>query len=147
MFFEAKVKHVVTTETGKQKVVVSAFLVDGVSFTDVETQLVGEMSVMGGADHFIASISRSKIEEVIPLKDLQEGEEEPTRFRAVTDETEDDGEKKKVYHSHFLVEARNPEDVPGILAERYRNTTMSWDVSSIRKTTIEKVIVPTPVEK
>lgn len=146
MFFEAKVKHVVTTETGKQKVVTSAFLVDGVSFTDVETLLVGEMSVMGGADHFIASISRSKIEEVIPLKDLAEGEE-PTRFKAVTGETEDDGEKRKVYHSHFLVEARNPEDVPGILAERYRHTTMVWDVSSIRKTPIEKVLVPTPTEK
>lgn len=143
MYFEAKVKHVVTTETGKQKVVTSAFLVDGVSFTDVETQLVGEMSVMGGADHFIASISRSKIEEVIPLKDLAEGEE-PTRFKATTDETEDDGEKKKVYHSYFLVEARNPEDVPGILAERYRSTTMDWEVSSIRKTAIEKVIAPVP---
>ena len=64
-YFEVKVKYVAVGDDGKEKKVSELYLIDGMSFTEVETRIVEKLREMIHNDFNIEAIKKSNITELV----------------------------------------------------------------------------------
>lgn len=68
-YFEVKVKYVAVGDDGKEKKVSELYLIDGMSFTEVETRIVEKLREMIHNDFNIDAIKKSNITELVESND------------------------------------------------------------------------------
>lgn len=68
-YFEVKVKYVAVGDDGKEKKVSELYLIDGMSFTEVETRIVEKLIEMIHNDFNIETIKKSNITELVESND------------------------------------------------------------------------------
>lgn len=68
-YFEVKVKYVAVGDDGKEKKVSELYLIDGMSFTEVETRIVEKLREMIHNDFNIEAIKKSNITELVESND------------------------------------------------------------------------------
>lgn len=68
-YFEVKVKYVAVGDDGKEKKVSELYLIDGMSFTEVETRIVENLREMIHNDFNIEAIKKSNITELVESND------------------------------------------------------------------------------
>lgn len=68
-WFEVKVKYVKVGEDGREKKVSELYLIDGMSFTEVESRIVEKLREMIHNDFNIETIKKSNITELVESND------------------------------------------------------------------------------
>lgn len=140
MYFEVKVKHTEMDAEGKEVKKTSFFLIDAESYTEVEARTVEVARDLISGDYFIKSITRSKLEEVIHAM-LSDGEasNDYNYFKVVTTSIDDESGKRKTFKNYFLVQAKTPEDVSAIIADRCREWIHEWKITSVAEVAVDEI--------
>ena len=63
-WFECKVKYEKTLETGTQKKVTEAYLVDAMTFTDAEARIIEEMTPFISGEFEVTAVKKARISEL-----------------------------------------------------------------------------------
>lgn len=102
-YFEVKVKYVAVGDDGKEKKVSELYLIDGMSFTEVETRIVEKLREMIHGDFNIEAIKKSNITELVESNDGNDDK----WFKAKVAIIDADGisGKEKRSNQYFLVAA------------------------------------------
>lgn len=102
-YFEVKVKYVAVGDDGKEKKVSELYLIDGMSFTEVETRIVEKLREMIHNDFNIEAIKKSNITELVETNDGNDDK----WFKAKVAIIDADGisGKEKRSNQYFLVAA------------------------------------------
>lgn len=102
-YFEVKVKYVAVGDDGKEKKVSELYLIDGMSFTEVETRIVEKLREMIHNDFNIEAIKKSNITELVESNDGNDDK----WFKAKVAIIDADGisGKEKRSNQYFLVAA------------------------------------------
>ena len=66
-WYECKVKYEKTLETGTQKKVTEAYLVDAMSFTEAENRIIEEMTPYIVGEFEVAAVKKARISELSVL--------------------------------------------------------------------------------
>lgn len=102
-YFEVKVKYVAVGDDEKEKKVSELYLIDGMSFTEVETRIVEKLREMIHNDFNIEAIKKSNITELVESNDGNDDK----WFKAKVAIIDADGisGKEKRSNQYFLVAA------------------------------------------
>jgi len=140
MYFEVKVKHTETNAEGKAVKKTSFFLIDAESYTETEARTVEVARDLISGDYFIKSITRSKLEEVIYVgMKIGESDIDYNYFKVVTTSIDDESGKRKTFKNYFLVQAKTPEDVSAIIANRCREWIHEWKITSVAEVAVDEI--------
>ncbi len=104
-YFEVKVKYVAVGDDGKEKKVSELYLIDGMSFTEVETRIVEKLREMIHGDFNIEAIKKSNITELVESKDGNDDKWFKAKV-AIIDADSISGKEKRS-NQYFLVAGDN----------------------------------------
>ena len=136
-WFECKVKYVKTDESGKEKKVTEAYLVDAISFTEAETRITAEMEQMIQGAFIITNLKKSNLTELIPSDDERDDRWYKAKV-AIIDADELTGKEKKS-NQHCLVAAKDINTALANLEKSFSTYVVPYEISAIADTTIMDV--------
>ena len=137
MYYEVKIKHPEVNEVGKEKCVTRTFLIDSMSFTEAEAQMIEHAKVYA-SDYEVISIARSKVNEVIE-NDI--GSDEMKFFNVTVAYFEEaDSGKRKNHKHYYLVESQNPDGAISIIQGEWKESVLDWDIIMVKESPIVEVV-------
>lgn len=131
-WFEAKVKYIKVGEDGRERKVSEMYLLDAMSYTEVENRIMREMESVVKGDYYIASLKKSNITELVP----SEHETDDRWYKAkiaIIDADEVSG-KEKASFQYYLVAAANTDRALENLNRALATFVVPYEVTSIADT-------------
>ena len=135
-WFECKVKYEKTLETGTQKKVTEAYLVDAMTFTDAEARIIEEMTPFIGAGEFeVTAVKKARISELFQDPDGDKWYRCKVMFISLDEKS---GVEKKSA-STMLVQAKSFEAAVKNLTDGMKGTMSDWEINTISETMLMDV--------
>ena len=127
-WFETKIRYDKTVEDGSQKPVTEQYVVDALSFTEAENEVIEEMSVYISGDYKITNIKPAPYHEIFFSDKANDDKWYKAKLQFIT--LDEKTEKEKRSNVNYLVQAGN---LP--MAVKY----IDYDIVSIAETQIMDV--------
>jgi len=134
-WFECKVKYEKTLETGTQKKVTEAYLVDAMTFTDAEARIIEEMTPFISGEFEVTAVKKARISELFQDPDGDKWYRCKVMF--ITLDEKSGLEKKSA--STMLVQARSFQEAVKNLNDGMKGTMSDWEINTIAETTLMDV--------
>ena len=134
-WFECKVKYEKTLETGTQKKVTEAYLVDAMTFTDAEARIIEEMTPFIVGEFEVTAVKKARISEL--FIDPQGDKWYRAKVMFISLDEKSGVEKKSA--SNMLVQARSFEEAVKNLSDGMKGTMSDWEINTISETTLMDV--------
>ena len=134
-WYECKIKYEKTLETGTQKKVTEAYLVDAMTFTEAENRIIEEMTPFIVGEFEVTAVKKERISErfIDPQGD--------TWYRAkvnfITRDEKSGAEKKTA--SVMLVQASDFQRAVKNLEDGMKGTMSDWEINTIAETALMDV--------
>ena len=133
-WFETKVRYDKTMDDGREKKVTEVFVVDALSFTEVETKITEELSAYTSSETFIKAIIRAPYSEVLFSDDSKDDKWYRVKLAFITLDERTEKEKKTLVT--YLFQAANIDKTRSYIKEFMSNSMTDYDVHSISETQI-----------
>lgn len=134
-FYECKVKYRNTDETGGQKIVTEAYLVDGVSFTDAETMINEKMREYISEEFKVTNIRVVNYAEVNNFENSDKWFKCKVSLIAYDEET---GKERK-QNMFMLNQANDVDDAYANTVKAMKNSLGDYSITAITETAIVEV--------
>lgn len=134
-WFECRVKYEKTLETGTQKKVTEAYLVDAMTFTDAENRIIEEMKPFINGEFEVAAVRKANFSEMFFNEDGDKFYKAKVMFITLDEKS---GVEKKVANS-MLVQASNFQEAMHNLENGMKGTMSDWEINTITETTLMDV--------
>jgi hypothetical protein len=134
-YFECKVKYRKTDDSGAQKVVTEAYLVDALSFTEAESRIIEKMTEYLGESFRVTNIRLTNYAEVHACEDSDNWFKSKISIIAYDEES---GKERKT-NMYLLVQADDVKDAHAKTLTAMKNTMGDFTIPSISETTIVDV--------
>jgi len=134
-WFECKVKYEKTLETGTQKKVTEAYLVDAMTFTDAEARIIEEMTPFMTGEFEVTAVKKARLSEL--FTDPQGDKWYRAKVMFITLDEKSGVEKKSA--SNMLVQARSFEEAVKNLTDGMKGTMSDWEINTIAETPLMDV--------
>lgn len=131
-WYECKVKYEKTLETGTQKKVTEAYLVDAMSFTEAENRIIEEMTPYIVGEFEVAAVKKARISELFIDPEGDKWYRAKVMFITIDKKT---GVEKKAA-SNMLVQASDFQRAVKNLEDGMKGTMSDWEIFSITETPI-----------
>jgi len=132
IWYECKVKHRKTTETGVQKVVTESFLVDALSYTEAESR-INEESVKCISEEFkVTNIKVTNYSEVHAFENSVNWFKSKVSLIAYDEES---GKERKT-NFYLLVQANDPKEAYDGVLQAMKDTMGEFSIMSVSQTNI-----------
>ena len=133
MYFEIKIKVEKENDKGSLKVSKEVYLVDALSFTEVEATIGKEIRDLY-SDFLIETIKKTRYQEIV----ASTLETDDKYFKVRVDLVTFDDEKNRETRNpiYFLVEASNPENANSYIKEHLKGSISDYEIVSIIETKI-----------
>lgn len=136
-YFETKVRYSKTMENGKEKMITEAYIVDGLSFTEVEARIIKEMQAFISTEFEVSAITKTKYTELV--KDSSEKADKWFKTKLMyTSLDEKTGKEKKTAY-YYLVQAEDLEHARNNVSEFMKTSMADYEISSISETAVMDV--------
>ena len=136
-YFETKVRYSKTMENGKEKMVTETYIVDGMSFTEVEARIIKEMETFISNGFEVSAITKTKYSELV--KDSSEKADKWFKCKLMfISLDEKSGEEKKTAY-YYLVQAEDLEHAKNNVSEFMKTSMADYEISSISETAVMDV--------
>lgn len=136
-YFEIKIKYDKVLESGRNKLVTESYLLDGLSFTEVEKRITEEMKPYTSGAFTVSAIKRSKYTEVFPCSDDKADKWYKVKLNIITPDEKTGVEKKQAMYN--LVQAESVDDARIRFDEGMKGSMMYYEIVSISETKIIEV--------
>ena len=134
-WYECKVKFEKTLETGTQKKVTEAYLVDAMSFTEAENRIIEEMTPFISGEFEVTHVKKERISELFIDPDGDKWYRCKVMF--ITLDEKSGVEKKSA--STMLVQAKDFQMAVKNLEEGMKGTMSDWEINTISETMLMDV--------
>lgn len=136
-YFETKIRYSKVMDDGKEKMVTESYIVDGMSFTEVEARIIKEMEAFISNGFEVSAITKTKYSELV--KDSSEKADKWFKCKLIfISLNENSGEEKKTAY-YYLVQAENLEHAKNNVSGFMKSTMADYEISSISETKIMDV--------
>ena len=135
IWYECKVKYRKTDETGIQKVVTEAYLVDAVSYTEAESRINEEMSAYISEEFKITTIKVANFAEIHPFENSDRWFKSKIALVAYDEES---GKERKT-NIHILLQANDIKEAFDNTVEVMKNTMGDYTIPMIMESPIMDV--------
>lgn len=136
-YFETKVRYSKELENGKEKMITEVYIVDGLSFTEVEARIIKEMQAFISTEFEVSAITKTKYTELV--KDSSEKADKWFKCKLMfISLDEKSGEEKKTAY-YYLVQAEDLEHAKNNVSELMKTSMADYEISSISETKIMDV--------
>ena len=133
--YECKVKYEKTLETGTQKKVTEAYLVDAMSFTEAENRIIEEMTPYIVGEFEVAAVKKARISELFIDPEGDKWYRAKVMFITIDEKT---GVEKKAA-STMLVQASDFQRAAKNLEDGMKGTMSDWEINTIAETLLMDV--------
>ena len=134
-WYECKVKYEKTLETGTQKKVTEAYLVDAMSFTEAENRIIEEMTPYIVGEFEVAAVKKARISELFIDPEGDKWYRAKDMFTPIDEKT---GVEKKAA-SNMLVQASDFQRAVKNLEDGMKGTMSDWEINTIAETLLMDV--------
>ncbi|MGB0977150.1 MAG: DUF4494 domain-containing protein [Prolixibacteraceae bacterium] len=134
-WFECRAKYVKIDETGREKKVNEAYLIDAVSFTEAESRIYKELEQMISGEFTVTKIAKTNIAEIIPTEDGDRWFKAKVTFISID---EDNGKEKKV-SQYVLVLANNVKQAFERVESGMEGMTVDFEIPTVSESPIMDV--------
>ena len=136
-YFETKIRYSKIVDDGKEKMVTETYIVDGMSFTEVEARIIKEMEAFISNGFEVSAITKTKYSELV--KDSSEKADKWFKTKLMyTSLDEKTGKEKKTAYYH-LVQAEDLEHAKNNINEFMKSSMADYEISSISETAVMDV--------
>ena len=136
-YFETKIRYSKVMDNGKEKMVTETYIVDGMSFTEVETKIIKEMQAFIAGEFEVSAIAKTKYSELV--KDSSEKAYKWFKCKLMfISLDEKSGEEKKTAY-YYLVQAEDLEHAKNNVSEFMKTSMADYEISSISETAVMDV--------
>lgn len=135
IWYECKVKYRKTDDTGVQKVVTEAYLVDAVSYTEAESRINEEMSAYISEEFKITSIKTANFAEIHPFENSDRWFKSKIALVAYDEES---GKERKT-NIHILLQANDIKEAFDNTVQVMKNTMGDYTIPMIMESPIMDV--------
>lgn len=136
-WFETKIRYDKTVEDGSQKPVTEQYVVDALSFTEAENEVIEEMSVYISGDYKITNIKPDPYHEIFFSDKANDDKWYKAKLQFIT--LDEKTEKEKRSNVNYLVQAGNLPMAVKYIDEVMGGTMIDYDIVSIAETQIMDV--------
>lgn len=134
-FYECKVKYRKTSETGSQKIVTEAYLVDAISFTEAETHINVKMREYISEEFKVTNIKVANYAEAHNFEECDLFFKSKVLLFAYDEET---GKERKS-NLYLLVQARDAKEAYDNTLQIMQNTMGEYSIPAVSETAIVDV--------
>ena len=134
-WYECKVKYEKTLETGTQKKVTEAYLVDAMSFTEAENRIIEEMTPYIVGEFEVAAVKKARISELFIDPEGDKWYRAKVMFITIDEKT---GVEKKAA-SNMLVQASDFQRAVKNLEDGMKGTMSDREINTIAETLLMDV--------
>ena len=134
-WYECKVKYEKTLETGTQKKVTEAYLVDAMSFTEAENRIIEEMTPYIVGEFEVAAVKKARISELFIDPEGDKWYRAKVMFITIDEKT---GVEKKAA-SNMLVQASDFQRAVKNLEDGMKGTMSDWEINTFAETLLMDV--------
>ena len=134
-WYECKVKYEMTLETGTQKKVTEAYLVDAMSFTEAENRIIEEMTPYIVGEFEVTAVKKARISELFIDPEGDKWYRAKVMFITIDEKT---GVEKKAA-STMLVQASDFQRAVKNLEDGMKGTMSDWEINTIAETLLMDV--------
>jgi len=142
-WYLTKVKYVKQFEDGRLKRVNEMYLIDAMSFTEVEARVANEIAPAIKNDYVIDSIAKKEYSDVFLYDDSDTWHEAKLKYISV----DADSGREKVVTQKFLVTAHTTKEAYDRMVESLKGMMVSYEIPSVRETKIVDVMPYSPSEQ
>lgn len=132
IYFQCKVKHRKTNETGYQKIVTELFLVDAISYTEAEGRITEQAKQFVSGEFKVTNIRATNYAEVHPSDEGDYWFKSKVSLIAYDEET---GKERKT-NINLLVQANDAKHAYENTIKAMKNTMGEYSIPSISETKI-----------
>ena len=137
VWHECRIRYQKTAESGKEKKVSEAYLVDALSFTEAESRIIEKMTPYITGDFKVTAIKLANIAEL--FKSGAEGDDKWYRVKAAFITLDEKSGKERRSSWYAMVQASTTERAERLFHERMKGTMSDYRVESITETAIMDV--------
>lgn len=134
-WYECKIKYEKTLETGTQKKVTEAYLVDAMTFTEAENRIIEEMTPFIVGEFEVTAVKKERISEL--FIDPQGDKWYRAKVNFITLDEKSGAEKKSA--STMLVQASDFQRAVKNLEDGMKGTMSDWEINTISETALMDV--------
>ena len=134
-WYECKIKYEKTLETGTQKKVTEAYLVDAMTFTEAENRIIEEMTPFIVGEFEVTAVKKERISEM--FIDPQGDKWYRAKVNFITLDEKSGAEKKTA--SVMLVQASDFQRAVKNLEDGMKGTMSDWEINTIAETALMDV--------
>lgn len=131
-WFECKVKYRKTQDTGVQKIVTEAYLVDALSYTEAESRINEEMTAYISDEFKITNIKPVNFSEVYPIEDCDKWFKSKISLVAYDEES---GKERKT-NIYLLVQGNDAKHAYENTCEAMKNSMGDYEIPSVSESKI-----------
>ncbi len=136
-WFETKIRYEKTAEDGSQKPVTEQYVVDALSFTEAEAEVIEEMSVYISGDYKITNIKPAPYHEIFFSEKTTDDKWYKAKLQFIT--IDEKTEKEKRSNVNYLVQAAKLPLAVKYIDEVMGGTMIDYEIASIAETQIMDV--------
>ncbi len=136
-WFETKIRYDKTVEDGSQKPVTEQYVVDALSFSEAETEVIEEMSVYISGDYKITNIKPAPYHEIFFSDKEKDDKWYKAKLQFIT--IDEKTEKEKRSNVNYLVQAGTLPLAVKYIDEVMGGTMIDYAIASIAETQIMDV--------
>lgn len=141
-WYECRVKYEKTLETGTNKKVTEAYLVDAMSFTEAENRIIEEMTPYISGEFEVTAVKKERISELF----TDENGDRWYRCKVMFITLDEKSGVEKKTSSIILVQAGDFQAAVKNLCNGMQGTMSDWEINTISETTLMDVF-PFDAEK
>ncbi len=136
-WFETKIRYEKTMDDGKQKAVTELYVVDALSFTEAEAEIIQEMSAYITGDFKVTGIAQAPYSEIFFSDADTDDRFFKTKLQFIT--IDEKTEKEKRSNVNYLVQAYTLQQAVKNIEEVMGTTMIDYAIASIQETQIMDV--------
>ncbi len=136
-WFETKIRYEKTADDGSQKPVTEQYVVDALSFTEAEAEVIEEMSVYINGDYKITNIKPAPYHEIFFSEKTNDDKWYKAKLQFIT--IDEKTEKEKRSNVNYLIQAANLPLAVKYIDEVMGGTMIDYEIASIAETQIMDV--------
>ena len=136
-WFETKIRYEKTMDDGKQKAVTELYVVDALSVTEAEAEIIQEMSAYITGDFKVTGISQAPYSEIFFSDADTDDKFFKTKLQFIT--IDEKTEKEKRSNVNYLVQAHTLQQAVKNIEDVMGTTMIDYAIASIQETQIMDV--------
>ncbi len=137
--FECGIRYEKTLENGMQKKVTELYIVDALSFTEVESRIIKEMSCYVGVEFDVVSEKITNYSQLMKSDNAQADKWYKVKINYI--QTDERTEKEKKTATYLLVQAKDIDDARRMTNKYMEGTVVDWDCEAVSETKIMDVFL------